>query len=283
MSAMSAMPVGSLASALAALGGSVCFGAGTVLQAIGARRAAPAEAIDLGLLRGVLRSVPYLAGLGLDGLGFLLALAAMRTLPVFAVEALLASYVAVVAALSTCLLGARLRRREWWALAAMVLGLILLAFSSPAQPHPTAALAARWALLTTVLVLAGFAVVVGRRRSAAAAPVAAFLGGVVWGVIPIAIRILPEPVLSGLMTDPAAYAIPVAGGLGLLLYTVALQRTSVTTATAMAILGETLIPAAAGVLLLGDRPRPTTAALAVAGFLLSVTGALVLARYGELE
>jgi hypothetical protein len=67
------------------------------------------------------------------------------------------------------------------------------------------------------------------------------------------------------------------------LYTTVLQRTSVTMATAMALIGETLVPAALGLALLGDQPRPGAQSWALGGFVLTVGGGLVLARYGQIE
>lgn len=72
-----------------ALGAAVCFGTATVFQAVAARAAAgPAEAgrggagTDAALLLRALRQWCYLAGLTLDGLGFLLQIAALRSLRV---------------------------------------------------------------------------------------------------------------------------------------------------------------------------------------------------------
>ena len=74
---------------------------------------------------------------------------------------------------------------------------------------------------------------------------------------------------------------PAAGILGLLLYAMALQRGSVTVATSAVVVTETLVPAALGVTLLGDRPAHGGAALAGVGFAVTVAGSLLLARYGE--
>jgi drug/metabolite transporter (DMT)-like permease len=269
---------------LGAVAASVCFGAAAVLQAVGARRIEPAHGIDLRLLWRLSHSRPYLAGVGLDVVGVGLAVVAMRSLPVFAVEAIFASYVAVAAALAAATLGSRLRPAEWWALAGVCAGLVLLGSSAGAQSNPPVGAAPRWVLLATVVVLGAAAAVAGRLASAGAAAVMAFLGGLAWGLIPIATRILRDPgSLTGLLGDPAAYSILAAGGLGLLLYTLALQRMGVTAATALAIVGETLVPAAVGIVVLGDQPRPGAGAPAVAGFVLTVGGALVLARYGDIE
>lgn len=274
-----------LVATVGALAASACFGTAAVLQAIGARSTTRGRGIDPSLLWRLSRSLPFVAGIGLDLLGFGLALVAMRTLPLFAVEAIFASYVGVAAALATWLLKARLRAQEWAALGVAAGGLALLALSV-GSPATTAAIGTtqRWAVLATAFGLGGAAAAAARMRSPAGAGLVAVMGGLQWGLLAIGVRVLREPgSLAGLLTDPAAYAVPVAGGLGLLAYTTALQRISVTAATALVIVGETVVPATVGLLLLGDRPRPGAGGLAVAGFVLSVGAALALARHGEIE
>ncbi|MFI8916539.1 hypothetical protein ACIGW4_33700 [Streptomyces sp. NPDC053513] len=83
------------------------------------------------------------------------------------------------------------------------------------------------------------------------------------------------------LTDPALYALLVIGGGAFLLYTSALQRGSVTTATAGLVLGETIGPAIVGVAWLGDRTRPGLTWLALLGFAVAIAGSLTLARFGE--
>ena len=75
----------------------------------------------------------------------------------------------------------------------------------------------------------------------------------------------------------------VAGGVALLSYSIALQRGSVTQATAPLVVGETVAPAIVGLLLLGDHPRAGWEVAAVVGFVLAVGGALALSRHGEVE
>jgi hypothetical protein len=57
----------------------------------------------------------------------------------------------------------------------------------------------------------------------------------------------------------------------------------VTVATAAVVLAETLPPAVIGVLFLGDKTRPGLEPAAVAGFLLAVASAVMLARFGEAD
>jgi uncharacterized membrane protein len=72
-----------------------------------------------------------------------------------------------------------------------------------------------------------------------------------------------------------------AGLLGLLLYAMALQRGTVTVVQSAVVVAETLMPAAVGITLLGDRPAPGRTSMAAVGFGLTVLGALALARYAE--
>lgn len=69
----------------------------------------------------------------------------------------------------------------------------------------------------------------------------------------------------------------------MLTYSIALQRGTVTQATAPLVVGETLAPALVGVWLLGDNPRPGWEWAALLGFALAVGGALTLAGHGEVR
>ncbi|MET0692342.1 MAG: hypothetical protein ABWY56_00335, partial [Propionibacteriaceae bacterium] len=108
------------------------------------------------------------------------------------------------------------------------------------------------------------------------------VAGLGFGVVAVAARILPSPMtIGGLLTDPATYGLIVGGGVALLTYSTALQRGSVTLATAPLVVLETVAPAAVGLLLLGDAPRAGWGWVAAVGFVLAVAGALSLARHGE--
>ena len=109
------------------------------------------------------------------------------------------------------------------------------------------------------------------------------MAGFGYGVIGIAARVLNgfEPLT--LLRDPAAYAVAAAGIVSFVFYATALEGGSVTVATAAVVLAETLPPAIIGVVFLGDRTRPGLEPAAIAGFLLAVTSAVMLARFGEAD
>ncbi|MFF8725386.1 hypothetical protein ACF073_02695 [Streptomyces sp. NPDC015171] len=266
-----------------ALGAAVCFGTATVLQAMAARAAGAEEGRggDAALLLRALRQWRYLAGLALDGVGFLLQIAALRSVPIYAVGAALAASLAVTAVVAARLLRVRLSGLEWAAVAVVCAGLALLGLASGTEGERAGPDWLPYALLGAavgVLLLGG----VGGRLSGRSRALLLGLGaGFGFGVVEVAVRLIDSLRPAELLTDPAAYALLIGGGAAFLLLTSALQRGSVTTATAGLVLGETIGPAAVGVFWLGDRTREGLGWLAALGFAVAVAGALALARFGE--
>ncbi|MFD8610339.1 hypothetical protein [Streptomyces sp. NPDC059631] len=270
-----------------ALGAAVCFGTATVFQAVAARAAAGADGVQAGpggdaaLLLRALRQWRYLLGLGLDGVGFVLQIAALRSLPIYAVGAALASSLAVTAVAAARLLRVRLRGTEWAAVAVVCAGLALLGLASGAEGDKPGSAALKWAMLAAGLAVLALGAVAGRLPERGRALLLGLGAGLGFGVVEVTVRLIDSLAPATLFTNPAAYALVLGGGAAFLLLTTALQRGSVTTATAGMVLGETLGPAAIGVVWLGDRTRDGLAWLAVLGFAVAVAGALALARFGE--
>jgi drug/metabolite transporter (DMT)-like permease len=270
---------------IGAFAAAIAYGAATVLQARGVRAGGGGDDLDARLVSRLVRSTQYVAGLLLDALGFALSFAALRTLPLFTVQAIVASSLAVTALLAVTVLGAHLLLREWLALLAVTAGLTLLAVSAqPDRPHRFDT-ADRWLLVVSVLVVGGAAFIAGRRRHGENTSDAWALGalaGLMYGAGGIGARMLRTPHHPWeIVEDPALYAMVAAGLLGLLLYALALQRGSVTVATSAVVVAETVIPAAVGLVLLGDRPAHGDYPVSAVGFALAVAGAVVLARHGQ--
>jgi drug/metabolite transporter (DMT)-like permease len=270
---------------LGAFAAAVAYGIATILQAIGARTGGSANDLDARLVKRLLRSSTYLTGLILDAVGFGLSFVALHTLPLFTVQAIIASSLAVTALLAVVMLDMRPSVSEWLALGCVTAGLTLLALSSRHESATRLDDMDRWLLVISVAVVGSFAYVVARRRHTPSKHDGWALGGLaglMYGAAGIGARILRTPSTPWrLFLDPALYAMALAGILGLLLYAMALQRGSVTVTTAAVVVAETLIPAIVGITLLGDRPAPGHTALAALGFGMTVAGAVALARYGE--
>jgi drug/metabolite transporter (DMT)-like permease len=266
---------------LAALASSVCYGVATVLQAVSARAAPHTADVDPRLLLRLSRQVPFVAGLALDVVGFGLQFLALRVVPVFLAQAAMSANLAVTALVAVPVLGARLGRRDWVAMAMVCLGLALLALSAGPEGHRELHGVARLALPACVLVLgvAGFAA--GRLPDPARSAVLGAVAGLGFGVVALAARVLSGFAPGRLVTDPATYALVGGALLAFLFFATGLQRGAVTITTAAVVVGETTVPAAVGVVWLGDQIRPGFALVGLVGFLLALTGALLLTRFGE--
>ncbi|MEV7416729.1 hypothetical protein [Streptomyces sp. NPDC089919] len=278
---------------LTAVAASLCYGTGSVLQAVGSRRAArqaPAEAgltqhggPNLSSTAQAAMTWEFILGTVLDFIGFGLGALAARLLPLFLSQTVISANLVVTAVLSVRLLGLRLTRKEWASIGVVCGALVLLATSAGHEGTGDTARAGHWWLLavTVALMLAGTAAV--RLLGARAAIPAGLLSGLAFGALGVGVRILDgvDPFdLGTLLADPALYAIVIAGVGGMYLHTVALQIGSVNGATAALVVGETVLPGAIGVLWLGDASRAGLGWLAVLGFALAVAGAVAVAAYG---
>ncbi|MCW2811092.1 MAG: hypothetical protein JWP61_1550 [Friedmanniella sp.] len=269
---------------LGALGAAFCYGVASVLQAVAARRTTAAAGLDPRLVLRLLRSWPYLAGLALDGLAFVASIAALRTLPLFVVQSIVASFLAITAVLGALVLRMPLSRADKVGVGVVIAGLVLVGLSAAEDPPSPPPHGVAWAVLLGAVVLAVAAFPLARLQGARGAATLGAVAGLGFGIVAIAARILPHRLApADLVTEPATYALVVGGAVALLTYSTALQRGSVTTSTAPLVVLETAVPAAVGILLLGDSPRPGWGWVAAVGFLLAVGGAVSLARHGELK
>jgi drug/metabolite transporter (DMT)-like permease len=272
---------------LAAAGSAVCYGVASVLQAKGARSTHDSGTVDPRLLGRLLRNTPFLVGALLDVTGAVLQFLALRTLPLFLVQATQAGNLAVTALVAVPVLGARLAARHWWAVVAVTAGLILLAASAGAASPREPGFAFRLTLLACVALLTAAGLLAGRlggRRDGGSILGSSTLGAVAglgFGLTALAARSLTDLSPARLVRDPALYAAVGGGVVAFLFFATGLQRGSVTAVSAAVVVGETAIPALVGILMLGDHTRPGYAPAAVIGFLLAVAGALALSRFGE--
>jgi drug/metabolite transporter (DMT)-like permease len=278
-----------LASLVAALVSAFCYGTASVMQAIAVRAASrrpagagdEAQPIDPGLVVRMLRQGPFLASICIDLVGFVAQLVALRRLPLFAVQAIIASNLAVTAVFAAWLMKARLTGMEWLAVAGVVIGVGLLGTSSGAEGAARVGSPFEIALIVAVAAVAVGGAAVARLPNPVRTPLLGAMAGLGYAILAVSARILPGFTLHQLVRSPAAYTLAAAGIVSFMLYAAALDGGSVTTATAAVVLAETMPPAVVGVLFLGDATRHGLEAVAALGFVLAVVCAVALARFGE--
>jgi len=277
-----------LASLIAALVAALFYGIAAVMQAMAVHEASnrppdDAVGVDPGLIPRMLRQWRFVASLFLDMLGFIAQLVALRRLPLFAVQAMVASNLAVTAVFASLLMGVALSWREWLAVTGVVAGVGLLGSSAGPEGATQAGAMFKLALIAAVAGLAVCGLAAARLRDPVRTLLLGTVAGLGYGVLGIAARVLNGFDPLTLLRDPAAYAVAAAGIVSFVFYATALEGGSVTVATAAVVLAETLPPALIGVMFLGDMTRPGLEPAALAGFLLAVASAVMLARFGEAE
>ncbi|WP_415046994.1 EamA/RhaT family transporter [Gordonia sp. (in: high G+C Gram-positive bacteria)] len=285
----------------------VAYGMSTVLRALGARRVAVAERRaaqekdgpaaataggsttegsppSMASTVATLGDPAFILGTVLVVIGFAGGAVAARFLPLFLAQSIVSANLVITALVGTFLLNIKLLTRDWVAIWTVVLSLCLLGASSSPATRDEASETFRWGILAAAFVIGAIGLFGVYRLGRAAAFVGGFAGGLQFGVIAIAVRVLEgidpfDPAV--LLTDPAAWAIAVAGASGFYIQTVALQVGAVNGVTAVLVVGETAGPSLIGVLFLGDHAQPGLAWLAIAGFVGSVIGAILVAWYGS--
>lgn len=276
-----------VASLVAAMVAALCYGVAAVLQAMAVREASLHSAgsgpagVDPGLVMRMLRQWRFIASLGLDLIGFLSQLVALRQLPLFAVQAMIAANLAVTAVFAAWLMHVLLSWREWLAVGGVVTGVGMLGSSAGSEGAARVGSAFQMALIVTVAGIAVGGLAAAKLPNPLRTPVLGAIAGLGYAVLAVAARILPGFSPQQLIRSPASYALAAAGIVSFMLYAAALEGGSVTVATAAVVLAETTPPAIVGVLFLGDTTRRGLTWVAAAGFAVAIVSAVQLARFGE--
>jgi drug/metabolite transporter (DMT)-like permease len=263
---------------MAAFGCSLCIGVAAVLEKVSADREARVSSLQIGLLLRLLDDWPYLIGLALDGASFLLTVVAVQNLPLFVAEPAIALNVVITALLERFLFQRRLRGVAWVAIAGILVGLTLLALSGGPERARTAAAAVHWAVILLPLGVAGAGAVMATRNRHGATVALGVLDGVAFGGTAVAGRMLvvPHPFWQ-LLLSPLLWSMLAYGLVGLLLFTIALQRSHASVIGASTTAAQSIVPIVVGIAFLGDSPRNGAWAVAVAGMVLTLAGTLAIA------
>ncbi|MDT7577007.1 MAG: hypothetical protein QOH17_3340 [Pseudonocardiales bacterium] len=218
----------------------------------------------------------YLGGLLIDLLGWVCTAAALRFLPVFAVQAVLGGSIALTALAARQLYGSTLRPLDRAAIGACVLGLVLVAASAGGD-RPSAVSVAAFVVLS--IAAAGLAVATVLLWRAGRAWPLAIVAGLGFGGTSLAVRAFAAPPdLVGLFTQPAPYLLVVFWTIGLASYSRALVVGVLARVTAVFLVTEVIVPGLVGIALLGDAVRPGWWPVMAIGLVSAVAGVVVLAH-----
>ncbi len=222
--------------------------------------------------------MPYLAGLGLDLVGWVLVLVALQQLPLFAVQAISASSIGITVLLASVVLKTKPNRPQLASIALMAAGLVALALAAaPDDPEPVERgfVVAVW--IAIAFVAAAGAVAPRLAKGDKAASVLGIVSGLGYGGTAVCARALEaDGGIGDVLRDPLTWAIIPYGILGIAFYAAALERGSVAVATASQYASETLVPSIIGLVFLGDHAREGLGWLAASGFVITLAAAVAL-------
>jgi drug/metabolite transporter (DMT)-like permease len=260
---------------LAGLAAAALFGVGAVVQAHAVRRQ---ERRPGGLREfvGVSARDPWTLGVvGAYLLGFLLHVVAIWLLPLYLAQATVAMSLPVTALTST-VIHERVRPVHWWAVALVSAGLVLLSAGSgdPGALFTSTTFAVLlWVSAALLLIAAQTAL----RFGWSGAVLAALAGHCYSGS---AIGVRGAQSAGSLVGVACGLSVAAYGVVAFWLYSVALDRSPVSSASAPLIVFQTFVPALVGVTLLGDGVRSGWSWGIVAGLVLATVGAIVLSGDG---
>ncbi|NIK61196.1 drug/metabolite transporter (DMT)-like permease [Kribbella shirazensis] len=271
----------------AALAAAVLFGFAAILQAVGSRKVPTESELDprrLGrFVVALLKQPAFLGALVLNLAGFGLHFVALRLLPLYLAQAGIAVSLVVTALLATRWMSDRLSALEWSAVIAVCVGLGLLAVAAGDAGESAKHHGLTIGVVVGLIAIAVLGAVASRSQHGVSTALLGLLAGLGYAGVAISARLLEDGSLGELLRSPTTYTLPISGALAFILYSLALQRGSVTLATTPMIALQTIAPAAAGVFVLGDAVRAGWWPAAGIGFLLSAAGSVILVRFESVK
>lgn len=266
---------------LAAVAASTVYSLGYALQALDARDSPQAEHLRLALIWRLLRRVRWLSGTGLSILGWPLQLLALGLAPLAVVQPALALGLPVLMVLAQRMLGEHAGRREYLAVAAIVLGVVGAALCAP----PRSSAHAEWgtlALVLTALAVTSLLPYLLRALHRSAASVTMVGAGLAFAWSAVATKLASDDLVRGFVLVAVAWGVSTAGAsaLGTLSEMSALQQRPAILVAPVVFVTQTAVPVALAPLLFGERfyATPAGGVPLIAALLLLVVGASVLAR-----
>lgn len=255
---------------IAALG----YGAGAVMQALGARRA---DALGQSGLSAIVKQPIFLLGLLTDLASWTISRFALHTLPLFAVQTILAGSLAVTVLLARVVLGSELRGPDRLAIVSTMIGLFIVGISAGGEPTKEVTHVLKVCTMIGIPALIALGVAALRLHKSI---VLAVLSGAAFTGSALSARSVHfrDESISGLLSEPLLWAVVIYAVLALALHATALMRGAVGAVTAAMWSTEVLVASIIGAIALGDHMRPGWTIPAILGIAITLAATFVLAR-----
>jgi hypothetical protein len=246
---------------------------GALLAGEGAKRATKSRPLAV--------QPAYLSSLLVDLFSWLSGVAALRVLPVFAVQAIIGGSIAITAVISARRSHTTLALPARFGVGAALVGLVMVASSAGEEAHaPISSSLVDIVLISGVLVLG---VAVGVLRTLRVAWPLALVAGVGFGGSSLSVRAAHVEInanfsLAALLAQPSVYLVLGFWLVGIIAYSAAVGRGDIGTITAVFVVTQVVLPGLVGIVLLDDPVRPGFTWVFVIGLMIAVAGVIVVAR-----
>lgn len=265
---------------ICAIGASALYNTSIALQALEARDVGREHALRVSLIGRLIKNPRWLLATGIGLLGWPLEIAALLLAPLTVVQPCLAAGLVLLLWLGVTKLGEKPGRREYGAVAAIVIGVGGIAWAAPARTTSDAgALPIAIALaLVTIPVIAPYLV---RGRAGAAGTLAVVAAGFGYAWTAIASKLLTDQLSAGSIIVAAVWLATAAAseGLALLSEMTALGRRPATRVAPVMFAIQVTVPVILAPLIFGESwsGTPGDGAGIVASVLLVLAGVIALA------
>jgi hypothetical protein len=265
---------------ICAIGASALYNTSIALQALEARDVGQEHALRVSLIGRLIKNPRWLLATGIGLLGWPLEIAALLLAPLTVVQPCLAAGLVLLLWLGVTRLGEKPGRREYGAVAAIVIGVGGIAWAAPARTTSDAgAVPIAIALaLVTIPVVAPYLV---RGRAGAAGTLAVVAAGFGYAWTAIASKLLTDQLSAGSVLVAAIWLATAAAseGLALLSEMSALGRRPATRVAPVMFAIQVTVPVILAPLIFGESwsGTPGDGAGIVASVLLVLTGVIALA------
>ncbi len=279
------MLVSNLLPYVAGFGSSVCYGIATVLEQIAAKRQTKIDSLRVSHVVKLFKQLPYVSGIGLDIVGWLLFLLAVRQLPLFLGLSFVSLSLVISAIIARIFMNVKSSSSELLAMSTVVVGLILLGMA--ARPSGASHVNHTFKLIIEVLPIAlavAGIVLLRAKTSKASAFMLSALTGLTFGASGIIARMIHwtghglHQLLQVLLIPLLAYAV-----LGMIFLAAALQRENVNRVNSVVYSSELALPSILGLIFLGDEVRQGLWWLLILGLIMVTVGTVMTALQSKLE
>lgn len=264
---------------VAVAGYALLSGIAPLLQKSGADREKRHVPLDWSLLMRLAKNPAYMFGTALQTVGWVLGLVALRILPVFLVQSILAGSIVVTAFAEKIFMRQVFSRYIYLSIMVILGGLVLVSLiAEPGRLHvQDSALILGIELAPAAILAFGLVAIFIKNRLS---PIAlAVLSGAAFGGTALVGRIIQYPTpFWHVLASPLLWVLFAYGLVGQYLMTVALQRASSTMINALMILTGTLGPTLVSLFLFNEAATPNDELFVIFGSVLIVCGSILIAR-----